>query len=95
MRLDFDKLVLKKLMTIKVGDTIAISKLATKDPKGFSDGVKRLIRSGWCEYEFSNDYSAIRRLDLPDFASDHFKTLRNEHSKLHKSNTAIIGKSYW
>lgn len=95
MRLDFDKLVLKKLLTIKIGDTISIGKLAPKDPDGFSDGVKRLIRSGWCEYEFSNDYSAIRRLDLPDFASDHFKTLRNEHSKLHKSNQAATCRSYW
>ncbi len=95
MGLDFDKLVLKKLMTINIGDTIDISKLAPKDPSGFSSGVKRLIRSGWCEYEFSNDYSAIRRLNLPDFASDYFKTFRNEHSNLHKTHRATSGKSYW
>jgi len=80
MRIDFDKMVLKKLSTIKIGETIKVSILAKKDPVGFSQAVKRLIRAGWCEYEFSNDYTAVRRLDLPDFARAFFNKLKDEHS---------------
>jgi uncharacterized protein (DUF736 family) len=81
MRIDFDKMVLKKLSTIKIGETIKVSDLAKKDPDGFIQAVKRLIRAGWSEYEFSNDYLSVRRLDLPDFARAFFKKLKDEHSK--------------
>ena len=92
MRIDFDKMVLKKLSTIQIGEAIKVSILAKKDPVGFCQAVKRLIRAGWCEYEFTNDYTAVRRLDLPDFARAFFNKLKDEHSnantQTNKSDTS-------
>lgn len=81
MGIDFDKLVLIRLQKIPTGATVRIDTIAKKDPSGFVAAVKRLICSGWSEYEFTNDYSAIRRLDLPNYARDYFKTLRDEYTK--------------
>lgn len=88
MRIDFDKMVLKKLQEIPIGSVVPIQLLAKRDPDGFSKGVKRLICSGWCEYEFTNDYSAIKRLDLPEFARTYFKKLANEHKTPINTGTA-------
>lgn len=81
MELDFDKMVLIRLQRIPIGQTVLISEMAKKDPDGFIQATKRLIRSGWSEYEFTNDYDGVRRLDLPDFARDFFRKLKNECTK--------------
>ena len=80
MSVDFDKFVLKRLSQIPVGAVIKVRDMAKKDPIGFSNSVKRLIACGWSEYEFTDDYSAVRRLNLPDYARDYFKKLRNEYT---------------
>ena len=81
MELGFDKMVLIRLQRIPIGQTVLISEMAKKDPNGFIQATKRLVRSGWSEYEFTNDYDGVRRLDLPDFARDFFRKLKNECTK--------------
>src|SRR5690606_1405537 len=81
MELDIDKLVLLRLQKIPIGVSVKVSDIAKRDPSGFVQAVKRLIRAGWCEYEFTNDYSGVKRLDLPDFARDYFQKLKDEYTK--------------
>lgn len=80
MKIDFDSLVLKRLNQIPLGLIVEVGEMAKKDPVGFSESVKCLIRSGWSEYEFTNEYNAIRRLPLPDYASNYFKKLNHEYT---------------
>lgn len=67
---------------IPIGEARALSELVTKrgGEKALAEAVKQLIEAGWCEYEFTNDYSGVRRLDLPDFARTYFKNYNNEKS---------------
>jgi len=67
---------------IPVGETRLLSELVTKKggEKAFVSAVKQLIDAGWVEYEFTNDYSGVRRLDLPDYARTYFKNLYNGKS---------------
>jgi len=69
---DLELIVLTKLKKLKIGETLVIKEVAKINPSGFIEVVKRLIRCGWSEYEFSNDYKMVKRLDLPDFARDWF-----------------------
>lgn len=59
---------------------------ATRDPAKFIEIVKSLIDIGFCEYEFSNDYKEVRRLDLPDYAIDYFTKLKLEYEQTEKNN---------
>lgn len=63
------------LRSINIGESIPVSMLITK--KGGEDAFKevviQLIDLGYREYEFSNDYSAVKRLNLPDYAIKFFK----------------------
>lgn len=63
------------LRSIRIGESLPVSQLITrKGGEGaFKEVVKQLIDMGYREYEFSDDYTAIRRLDLPDFAIKFFK----------------------
>lgn len=66
---------LSLLSRIRVGEAWPVSKLITR-PGGenaFTNVVKQLIDLGYKEYEFSDDYSAVKRLDLPDYAINFFK----------------------
>jgi len=69
---DLELIVLTRLKKLKIGESLVIDEVAKRNPKGFIEVVKRLIRCGWSEYEFSNDYKMVKRLDLPDFARDYF-----------------------
>lgn len=69
---DLELLVLTKLRKLGIGETLIISEVAKRNPEGFIEVIKRLIRCGWSEYEFSNDYKMVKRLDLPDFARDYY-----------------------
>ncbi len=92
---DLELLVLTKLRKLDIGEKLIIGDVAKKDPKGFIEVVKRLIRSGWCEYEFSDDYREVKRLDLPEFARDWFREQSralklNEHeTKIHNTEPSI------
>lgn len=72
-------LIVKK---IQVGETRLLSELATKKggEAALREAVKQLIDAGWVEYEFTNDYTSVRRLDLPDYARTYFKNLYNGKS---------------
>ena len=65
---------------IPIGETKLLSELVTK--KGgesfLMEAVKRLIDSGWIEYEFTNDYTGLKRLNLPEHAKEYLKTIYNE-----------------
>lgn len=86
---DLELLVLTKLKKLEIGAKLVIAEVAKRDPEGFINVIKRLISCGWSEYEFSNDYTEVKRLDLPDFARDWYreqtKALKlNEHeTKIH------------
>ena len=86
---DLELLVLTKLKKLEIGGRLIIAEVAKRDPEGFINVIKRLISCGWSEYEFSNDYTEVKRLDLPDFARDWYreqtKALKlNEHeTKIH------------
>ncbi|MFE2860946.1 hypothetical protein [Sphingobacterium multivorum] len=69
---------LTKLRKLKVNQLGRVQDFAPNNPSLFVQVVKQLICAGWCEYEFTNDYSAIKRLDLPDFARDYFKKMQME-----------------
>ena len=69
---------------VGIGQTVKLS-LLTKKKDGESalrEAIMTLIDAGWCEYEFTNDYSGVRRLDLPDFAKDYFKQLEKEYEQI-------------
>lgn len=70
--------VLNELRKIPINKRVFISDFEVKDKGLLVQIVKQLICAGWCEYEFTNDYSAIKRLDLPDFARDYFKKMQME-----------------
>lgn len=72
-------LIVKK---IPVGETRVLSELVTKKggEMALTEAVKQLIDAGWVEYEFTNDYSGVRRLDLPDYARTYFKNYNNGKS---------------
>ncbi len=86
---DLELLVLTKLKKLEIGGRLIIAEVAKKDPEGFIKVIKRLISCGWSEYEFSNDYKEVKRLDLPDFARDWYREQKkalklNEHeTKIH------------
>lgn len=67
---------------IPLGETRTLTQLITKKggESALREAIKRLITCGWSEYEFTDDYSAVRRLPLPDYARDYFKKLRNEYT---------------
>jgi len=69
---------LTRLQKLKVNQLGRVQDFAPNNPALFVQVVKHLICAGWCEYEFTNDYSAIKRLDLPDFARDYFKKMQME-----------------
>ncbi|GEM_PF-2935627 len=57
------------------------------------NAIMTLIDSGWSEYEFTDStYTAVRRLDLPDFARGYFKELRNTINEQSKHNDATKSK---
>ena len=58
----------------------------------FRKAIMTLIEAGWCEYEFTNDYRGVRRLDLPDFARGYYKELRNIKNEQSKHNDATRSK---
>ena len=70
---DLELLVLTKLRKLEIGGKLVVAEIAKRDPEGFIKLVKRLISCGWSEYEFSNDYTEVKRLDLPDFARDYYR----------------------
>jgi|GEM_PF-643084 len=86
---DLELLVLTKLRKLEIGGRLVVAEVAKRDPEGFINVIKRLISCGWSEYEFSDDYTEVKRLDLPDFARDWYreqtKALKlNEHeTKIH------------
>lgn len=67
----FESLV--KLKMLKVNQWGRVRDFAPKNQEIFVQIVKGLIRAGWSEYEFNDDYTAIKRLDMPDFARDYLK----------------------
>lgn len=69
---------LTKLQKLKINQLGRVKDFAPNNPSLFVQVVKQLICAGWCEYEFTDDYSAIKRLDLPDFARDYFKSMQKE-----------------
>lgn len=87
---DLELLVLTKLRKLEIGGRLVVADVAKRDPDGFINVVKRLISCGWSEYEFSNDYKEVKRLDLPDFARDYYREQSmalklNEHeTKFHR-----------
>ncbi|HUW07843.1 MAG TPA: hypothetical protein VMW01_16475 [Williamwhitmania sp.] len=67
-----DKVLQYLTNTVKVGEPIAVN-LLSKNPEQFVATVKMLMDGGFLsmrEWEFSNDYTHIRRLRLP---TDGFK----------------------
>lgn len=60
-------ITLKVLNQIPVGGKTLVSVEAKKNPKLFIESVKKLIDLGYTEFEFTNDYTAVKRLDKPDF----------------------------
>lgn len=67
---------------LAIGQTKMLSELVTKKggEEKLAEAIKQLINAGWSEYEFTDDYSGVRRLDLPDHARTYFKKLKNEYS---------------
>ena len=66
---------LQVIKKIPVGGTLLVSIAAKRNPSLFIWAVKKLIDAGWKEFEFTNDYKAIKRLDLPNHAIDYFNAL--------------------
>jgi hypothetical protein len=87
---DLEFLVLTKLRKLEIGGKLIVAEVAKRDPEGFIKVVQKLISCGWSEYEFSNDYKEVKRLDLPDFARDYYREQSmalklNEHeTKFHR-----------
>lgn len=66
---------------IGIGESKTISELVTK-PGGehaLIEAIKELIDFGFIEYEFSNDYTSVKRLNLPPYAIKYIKTTWKEH----------------
>lgn len=85
---DLELIVLNRLRKLEKGESLTVREVAKRNPDGFIEVVKRLIRCGWCEYEFSNDYSMVKRLDLPEFARNWFREQRTA-LKLNKNETEL------
>lgn len=64
---EHEKLALKKLQEIDIGGKMPISFFAKKNPEYFIEQVKNLIDKGYIEYEFSNDYKFVKRLNMCNF----------------------------
>lgn len=77
--MDVLAVTLKILQRIPRGGMTLVKVEAKKNPKLFVESVKKLIDTGYSEYEFSEDYTAIKRLDLPDFAR--FSFWKKQHFK--------------
>lgn len=61
------------LQKLKPGQWLKIRDVAKNKPDFFRQVVKQLIRAGYSEYEFNDDYTEIRRTDLPDYARNFFR----------------------
>lgn len=61
------------LQKLKPGQWLKIRDAAKHKPEFFKQIVKQLIKAGWSEYEFNDDYTEIRRTGLPDFARGWFR----------------------
>lgn len=64
------------LQKLKPGQWLKIRDAAKHKPEFFKEIVKQLIKAGWSEYEFNEDYTEIRRIDLPDYARGWFSRQR-------------------
>lgn len=69
---------LSRLKKLNINQLGRVKDFAPNNPDLFIQVVKQLICAGWCEYEFTNDYSAIKRLDLPEFARDYFRKMQED-----------------
>ncbi|MGV6945074.1 hypothetical protein [Sphingobacterium kyonggiense] len=66
---------------VKLGHPVKLSKLVTKKggEAAMREAIMTLIDAGWSEYQFTDSsYRTVMRTDLPDFARNYFKELREE-----------------
>lgn len=78
--------VLNELRKIPIGSRRFMSDFEVNDKGLLIEIIKTLIRTGWSEYELTNDYSAIKRLDLPNYAKDYFTKLRKDYEQSKQNN---------
>ncbi|WP_099368101.1 hypothetical protein [Sphingobacterium sp. 1.A.4] len=83
---EVQQVTLDILQKLRIGQYLKVRSIAKKDPEKFRDTVKQLIDFGYSEYEFTNDYTEIRRLDLPNYAKDYFTQLRNYYEQNKQNN---------
>ena len=69
------------IQQLRIGQHLKIKKIAKNDPSKFIQLVKELIDIGYCEYEFSNDYEDVKRLNLPEYAKDYFTKLNLDYEQ--------------
>ena len=79
--MDAYKVALDRLRKLNRNQYGKVKDFAPNNPELFIQIVKGLIRAGYCEYEFSDDYTAVKRLDLPDHATDYFDELKVKFTK--------------
>lgn len=83
---EIQQITLSILQKLKIGQYLKVRTIAKRDPDKFRQIVKQLIDFGYSEYEFTDDYSEIRRLDLPNYAKDYFTQLKKDYEQSKQDN---------
>lgn len=61
---EHQKICFNKLSAIPKGCALSISDIAKNSPDYFISLVKQIIDMGYGQFEFSNDYTQVKHLDI-------------------------------